>query len=71
MASSYSLEDFIQHYDLPRSEAERIFRITGPLKADVDALMAVKSRRANASDWILDPYSEVPRPRKRPRRAAV
>jgi hypothetical protein len=71
MASSYSLEDFSQHYDLPRSEAERIFRITGPLKADVDALMAVKYRRATASDWILDPYSEVPRPRNRPRRAAV
>jgi hypothetical protein len=71
MASSYLLDEFMEQYDLPRSEAERIFRITGPLKADVDALMAVKSRRADASDWVLDPYSEVPRPRNRPRRAAV
>lgn len=71
MASSYSLEDFMTQYSLSKSEAERILRITGSLKADVDALMAAKSRRATASDWILDPYSEVPRPENRPRRVAV
>lgn len=70
MASSYSLEDFMSQYNLSRSEAERILRITGPLRADVDALMAVKTQTPAASDWILNPYSEVPRPKSRPRRAA-
>jgi hypothetical protein len=61
MASSYSLEEFMKQYNLPAPEAERILRITGPLQADVDALMAAKSSRAKAGDWILDPYSEAPR----------
>lgn len=69
MASSYSLDDFMKHYSLPKSEAERIFRITGPMKADIDALMAVKSRRAMAQDWILDPYNAVQSSAKRIRRA--
>jgi hypothetical protein len=65
MASSYSLEDFMTQYSLTKTEAQRIFRITGPLKADIDAFMAVKSQRADASDWMLDPYKEVPNAKMR------
>jgi hypothetical protein len=60
MASSYSLDDFMTQYNLPQPEAERIFRITGSLRADLDALMAAKSHRATAREWALDPYRKIP-----------
>jgi hypothetical protein len=65
MSSAYSLDGLMNQYGLPRAEAERILKVTGSLKADVDALMAVKSRRATASNWILDPYEHVPSAGKR------
>jgi hypothetical protein len=60
VTSSYSLAEFMKQYDLPQAEAERILKVTGLLKADADALMAVKSRRRTAPDWILDPYTYSP-----------
>lgn len=57
MASTYSLDQFRDHYLLKTEEAERIYRISGPARADLDALMLARARRANAEGWALDPYS--------------
>ncbi|WP_312408711.1 hypothetical protein [Rhizobium sp.] len=60
MAAHYSLEELMTQYNLPRADADRILTISGSLKADIDAFMAAKTRREQASDWILDPYKKRP-----------
>ncbi len=61
-AKSYSFEEFKDTFGLSGEEAERIYRITGHAKADIDAFMRVRSQRANAQDWILDVHTRLPAP---------
>lgn len=53
-APSYSFDEFKQTFGLSQEDAERIYRITGPAKADIDTFMGVRARRAQAKDWVLD-----------------
>jgi len=52
--TSYSFEEFKELFGLSQEDAERIFRITGPARADIDTFMSVRARRHQARDWILD-----------------
>ncbi len=61
-AKSYSFEEFKETFRLTAEEAERIYRITGPATADIDAFMRVRSQRARAQDWILDVHATPPAP---------
>ena len=61
-AKSYSFEEFKDTFGLSGEEAERIYRITGHAKADIDAFMRVRSQRAKAHDWILDVHATHPAP---------
>jgi hypothetical protein len=61
-AKSYSFEEFKHTFRLTGGEAERIYRITGPATADIDAFMRVRGQRARAEDWILDVHATPPTP---------
>jgi hypothetical protein len=57
--SSYSLDEFQRKYGLTAADAERIYRVTGPSKADIDALMLARTKKSEAMSLVLEP-SVVP-----------
>ncbi len=59
MQALYSLEEFAKTYTLDAATAQRLFRITGPAKADIDVFMAVY-RRKHPVDSILTDINPAP-----------
>ncbi len=52
--AQYTFEDFRDTFGLGQSEAERIFRITGPAKAKIDAFMKVRAAKDRAEEWLMN-----------------
>jgi hypothetical protein len=52
--ATYTLEELIARFQVEETEAERIYRITGPQRADVDAFMRVRQHKEGAEQWIMD-----------------
>lgn len=55
----YSVEEFAEAYNLPESEATRLFKLSGPSRVDLDMLMRVKALKAASPspvfqrlDWV-------------------
>ena len=63
MASThvYSLDEFRAQYQLDPQKAERLYRVSGPAKADLDTLMFAHRRRRALEADILNVQHTPPR----------
>lgn len=51
----YTLDEFRSAHSLPRDEAERIFRLSGPSKVNLDVFMRVYKKPGAAEDLFFAP----------------
>ncbi|MEB2846771.1 hypothetical protein GAO09_10685 [Rhizobiales bacterium RZME27] len=57
---SYTLPEFTEAYSLDAKEAERIFSLSGPSRANLEVFMKVYKKPKAAEQFFLDPYSVKP-----------